>query len=471
MIRSHLRRLRSACLALSALVIGCKGDGPSARPPAASITITTPASTLATIGATLQLSATALNTTSPPRWSSGSPGVASVSATGLASAVANGTTVITASVPGASATVTITVNAGQAGSLDPSLNPGAGGNELVMATAIQGDGKIIIVGLFTSYNGTSRSRIARLNADGTLDGTFNPGTGANGEVEHTAIQDDGKILIAGSFTSYNGTAINRIARLNADGSLDMTFNPGTGAIGHVTEANIQSDGKIIIVGYFNSYNGTARGFIARLNADGTLDGTFNPGTGANGFVQSTAMQSDGRIVIGGGFTSYNGTARNFIARLNIDGTLDLTFNPGTGANVLVRSTAIQSDGKIIVGGDFTSYNGTARNFIARLNADGTLDGTFNPGTGANDAIATTAIQGDGKIIIVGLFTSYNGTSRNRIARLNADGTLDGTFNPGTGADNYVRALAIQSDEHIVIGGRFTSYGGIGRTRIARIFGR
>jgi uncharacterized delta-60 repeat protein len=104
---------------------------------------------------------------------------------------------------------------------------------------------------------------------------------------------------------------------------------------------------------------------------------------------------------------------------------------------LSGTTAIQSDGKIIIGGSFTTYNGTLINNIARLNADGTLDLTFNPGTGANDSVLGTAIQSDGKIIIGGGFTSYNGTAINRIARLNADGTIDLTFNPGTGVSNYV----------------------------------
>ncbi|MBI4646393.1 MAG: delta-60 repeat domain-containing protein [Bacteroidia bacterium] len=173
------------------------------------------------------------------------------------------------------------------------------------------------------------------------------------------------------------------------------------------------------------------GMIVLLNVNpfaqsGSIDLSFNPGTGTTSTIFTTAIQSDGKIIIGGAFTSYNGTAINRIARLNTDGTLDGTYNPGTGASSTVRTTSIQSDGKIIIGGDFASYNGTAINYIARLNADGTLDGTFNPGTGADNDVYTTAIQSDGKIIIGGNFTSYNGTARNYIARLNTDGTLDGT---------------------------------------------
>jgi uncharacterized delta-60 repeat protein len=354
------------------------------------------------------------------------------------------------------------------GTLDDSFNPGTGANSTVWTTTLQSDGKIILGGAFAAYNGTGRSRIARINADGTLDGSFNPGTGANGTVYTTALQSDGKIIIGGLFTTYNGTARNRIARINADGTLDISFNPSTGANSTVWTTTLQSDGKIIIGGAFTTYNGTARTRIARLNADGTLDGTFTPGTGANAIVYTTALQSDGKIIIGGDFTSYNGTGRNRIARLNADGTLDGTFNPGTGADNFVRTTALQPDGKIIIGGDFTTYNGTARNYIARLNADGTLDGTFNPGTGANGTGWTTALQSDGKIIIGGDFISYNGTARTRIARLNADGTLDGSFKPGTGANNWVQTTALQSDGKIIIGGDFTSYNGTGISRIARL---
>ena len=214
------------------------------------------------------------------------------------------------------------------------------------------------------------------------------------------------------------------------GTIDATFNPGTGATNtagnsNVRTTSIQSDGKIIIGGQFSSYNGIARNRIARLNTDGTLDATFNPGTGANYYVSTTSIQSDGKIIIGGWFTSYNGIVRNRIARLNTDGTLDATFDQGTGADNVVSTTSIQSDGKIIIGGNFTSYNGIAINRIARLNTNGTLDTSFNPGTGANGyGVGTTSIQSDGKIIIGGAFTSYNDIARNSIARINGGNELN-----------------------------------------------
>ena len=305
---------------------------------------------------------------------------------------------------------------------------------------------------------------------GDLDASFNPGSGASYSVYSIALQPDGKVLIGGLFTSYNGTSRYRMARLNADGSLDASFNPGSGANNNVYSIALQPDGKILIGGEFISYNGTYRNYLTRLNADGSLDASFNPGTGASYTVYSIALQPDGKILIGGSFTSYNGTSRKYIARLNADGTLDASFNPGTGANGYVNSIALQPDGKVLIGGEFASYNRTTRRRIARLNADGSLDASFNPGSGANGSVYSIALQPDGKVLIGGYFTSYNGTSRNRIARLNADGSLDASFNPGTGASSTVYPIALQPDGKVLIGGYFTSYNGMGRNRIARIHG-
>jgi uncharacterized delta-60 repeat protein len=361
------------------------------------------------------------------------------------------------------------------GTLDISFNPVIGANDNIWTTSIQSDGKIVIGGDFTSYNGTARNRIARININGTIDGTFNPGTGVTNVVRTTSIQNNGKIIIGGNFSSYNGTSRNRIAVLNADGTLDESFNPGTGANSYVSTISIQTDGKIIIAGEFTFYNGTFRGNIARLNTNGTLDGTFSPGQGAplGTAVYTTAIQSDGKIIIGGDFYSFNGSNRNKIARLNANGTLDSTFNYGTGvyntiSTTSIYSTSIQSDGKIIIGGNLNSYNGTASNKVGRLNVNGTFDLFFNQGTGANYDVFATSIQSDGKIIIGGNFTFYNGTAINRIARVNTNGTLDNTFNPGLGANGIIRTISLQGDGKIIIGGEFTSYNTTSRIRIARL---
>jgi len=167
---------------------------------------------------------------------------------------------------------------------------------------------------------------------------------------------------------------------------------------------VQPDGNILIGGSFSSVLGAGRNNIARLNTDGTLDATFDPN--ANSAVYSIAVQADGKIMIGGGFTSLspNGGAavvRNRIARLNVDGTLDATFDPNANnfSSTYLYSIVVQADGKILIGGQFAflSPNGGAtavRNYIARLNADGTLDATFDPN--ANNEVDSIAVQADGK---------------------------------------------------------------------------
>src|SRR6185295_8024720 len=198
----------------------------------------------------------------------------------------------------------------------------------------------------------------RLNSDGTLDITFNAGgAGAPGALA-LVIQPDGKILISGG-TVYNGahSAPDRVQRLNSDGTLDSTFNAGgAGANGHVYAIATQPDGKVIIVGSFSTYNGAdTPDFVLRLNSDGTLDSTFNAGgVGANGIVYAVVAQPDGKVLVGGNLTAYSGASvRNRVMRLNSDGTRDTTFNVGGARNDLdVYAIAIQPDGKVIIGGNF-----------------------------------------------------------------------------------------------------------------------
>ena len=252
-----------------------------------------------------------------------------------------------------------------------------------------------------------------------------PGIGANASVRDLQVQSDGKFLIAGSFPQVTATARAGIARLNPDGSLDPSFNPGSGANGTIQSVAIQTDGKLVIGGLFTSFNGTARNRVARLNADGSLDGTFNPGTGANGTVNKVLVQPDKQILIAGDFGTVNGSTRVRIARLNPDGTLDPTFNPGTGASAAIfAGVAIQPNGKILASGSFTTFNGTARNRLVRLNTDGSVDNTFDVGSGLNSRASAIIVLGDGNILLGGLFTTYNGAPAVRVARLSATGALD-----------------------------------------------
>jgi len=354
------------------------------------------------------------------------------------------------------------------GSLDTSFDTSTGANEAVYAVALQPDGKVLIGGILTQVDGVARNRIARLNPDGSLDSTFDPSSGANSYVYSVATQTDGKVLIGGAVTQVNGVGRSRIARLNADGSLDTGFDPGTGPNDPVYDISLQDDGEVLIGGHFTHVDGVERRGIARLNTDGSLDTSFDTSSGANNVVLSTALQSDGKVLIGGHFTQVDGVGRNHIARLNADGSLDTYLDTGTGPNSFVRSVAIHTDGKVLIGGSFTQVDGDAQYHIARLNANGSLNAAFNPGVGANDTVYVLAVQPDGKVLIGGAFTTVDGVARSHVARLNANGWLDAGFDTSMGANGPVTALVPQSDGKVLIGGTFTEVDGMARKYIARL---
>ena len=343
-----------------------------------------------------------------------------------------------------------------------------GFNSSVFSIAIQPDGKIVCGGQFTQYKGVTNNRIIRLNTDGSKDSTFDNFIGFNSGVNSIAIQPDGKILVVGNFTTYKGLANVRIIRLNPDGSKDLTFNNSVGFNNNVLSMLIQSDGKILVGGAFTQYKGLIENRIIRLNSDGTKDLTFDNLVGFNGNPNSIAIQPDGKILIGGLFTTYKGLTENRIIRLNPDGSKDLTFDNLVGFNNQVYSIAIQPNGKILVVGDFTTYKGVSANRIVRLNTDGSIDTSFDYGTGFNNTMRTIVIQPDGKILIGGLFTTYKGLIENCIIRLNTDGSKDLTFNNSVGFDIQVFSIVIQNDGKILCGGGFTTYKGYSNNFIIKL---
>lgn len=361
------------------------------------------------------------------------------------------------------------------GTIDSTFQASAGHSAHVGGIAVLPNGKIYIGGDFTEVDGKPRGHIARLNANGTLDTSFNP-LGTNGRVVDLAVQPDGKVILVGDFGLVNGVSIRRIARLNADGSYDTSFNVGAGANGFINRMVLQPDGKILIGGTFETYNNIERNSIARINPDGSLDTTFDCGSpGPNNAVTDIVPLSDGKILIGGWFGFINSTQAGSIARLNPDGTVDTSFNPGgvgtTGpGNVLriVDAIDVQSDGKIVIGGSFFGYNNVTRNNLARLNANGTLDMSFAPNT---QNVFELKIQQDGKIVIGGAFSTVNGTAQNKLARLNPNGSLDTTFDIGQGAGHSgdaVFKMAFQPNGNIIFGGRFRRFGGQDHIGIVRL---
>jgi uncharacterized delta-60 repeat protein len=243
------------------------------------------------------------------------------------------------------------------------------------------------------------------------------------------------------------------------------FDPGANNL--INALVVQPDGKIVVAGAFTTLGGggvgtTTRNGIGRLNADGSLDTTFD--SSVDGTVFALARQPDGKILVGGNFTTLAGHSRSYIGRLDPDGSIDSEFHPG--ADNQVHSIAVQPDGKILVGGNFSMLGGggtgtTPRNRIGRLEArNGSVDLTFDPG--ANASVSALTLQPDRKIVVGGLFTMLGGggsglTARRRIGRLNGDGSLDVSFDPG--ADGGVNALAVQPDGKILVGGLFNGLGG------------
>jgi uncharacterized delta-60 repeat protein len=339
----------------------------------------------------------------------------------------------------------------------PPFSSGSGFDNNVFAIAVQPDGKILVGGGFTTYQGIAANNIIRLNSDGTKDASFDNSIGFNGGVFAIAIQTDGKILAGGGFTTYKGVGANHIIRLNTDGSEDTTFNNNIGFDLNVNDIKIQANGKIVVAGAFNLYKLVANNSIIRLNSDGTKDTSFNNSIGFDLPAYTIAIQADGKMIIGGQFSTYKGFTENRIIRLGVNGGIDPTFNNTTGFDFNVLKVLLQPDGKVLVAGQFTTYKGVSANRIIRLNSDGTKDTSFVMGIGFNGFAYSMALQSDGKILVSGGFTLYQGSTENYIIRLNSDGSKDTSFDNSIGFDAQTLAVELYSGNNIIVGGSFTTY--------------
>jgi len=330
------------------------------------------------------------------------------------------------------------------------------------------DGNILIAGVFNEAQGVTVGNLVRYIPDGTLDETFKPIFDA--QVYVITVQKDGKILAGGSFNTVNGQNINRIVRLNPDGSIDETFNTGTGFNALVRNIAVQRDGKIVVVGDFNSFNDAPSPAIVRLNTNGSLDSEFNLTRNLTGPIIALGIQSDDKIVLGGAIVENLGANRRLL-RLNSDGSLDISLFVDLGENGTVTDLAIQDYGKIVVVGSFTSVGGTSRNRIARFNRDGTLDNSFNSGNGFSEQVFMRRVfsRKDRGMFVGGGFTNYNGNPSSRIVAINADGSIDSRYNFGTGASSNVQGIAQQSDGNLIVVALYNSFDGVQRRGVTRVF--
>jgi uncharacterized delta-60 repeat protein len=370
------------------------------------------------------------------------------------------------------------------GTLDNTFNGGVGTHGGVAAVLEQADGKYVVAGDFYRANSSPHRSVVRFNADGSVDESFQSGWGLYETVSPSSFfanpnnpsylslvqQVDGKLIFwdtTSLITSYDLVGGYASRRLNQDGSPDPTFVlPGSFANGSINDVLVQPDGKILMGG---SRLGTIASppvfsyrMLVRLNPDLTLDSTFTHGTTTSSsssvFVRKMLRQPDGKLIVIGTFSNYLGSNRAGAVRLNENGTIDTTFT-ATGGNY--RAVALQSDGKIAVAGN---------SFIRRWNSDGTVDSTFNPGSGPNGLVTSIVVQPDNKIVIGGTFTGYNGMSVNKLARLNTDGSLDTTYPSGLDGNpnNIITSAIPTSDGHILMGGLFSNYGGIARSNLAKL---
>jgi uncharacterized delta-60 repeat protein len=413
------------------------------------------------------------------------------------------------------------------GSLDTSFTQTFDYYGAVNGLAVQSDGKIMVGGYsLAPYGQTTTYHLVRLQANGGLDtgypnqsapagyvssvkvlagdlsrilGTL-PRTGGShvdyllvlnssgvaqsnigdemvdGPILNLAQQSSGKLIIGGQFQNVLGVARNRVARFNADMTLDTSFNFGAGPNGAVTQVTVQADDKVVLAGNFDSFNGTPCGYLVRLNADGPVDAAFNPGgSGADDRIFNLADNGGVGWFIFGAFRAYNGAARNGVALLNLDGALTDSY-----AALTVNSTALgtvyalarQSDGKILIGGDFTGYQGKFHSGFARLNPDGSLDTAFKGGVDGT-YVKGLAVQPDGKILLAGYFGAAQHYACTSLARLSSNSSFDTTFKPVVtkldGSVSDLKQAVPLANGQIMVAGHLRKAGGLTRTALVRLF--
>jgi uncharacterized delta-60 repeat protein len=387
----------------------------------------------------------------------------------------------TTQTPTPTPTATIGLSPTPTPSITPSATPfafcydvGTGFNNTSEFFVEYPSGEMVIGGQFNQYQGISKNQIVGLNSDASINGSFS-GSGFGASVFNGVEQADGKIIVVGAFDQYDGTSIGRsITRLNTDGTLDNTFNTGSGFNGGANTfvTAVQADGKILVGGNFTSYSGVSYRNLIRLESDGSVDNTFNIGTGFTNDVLALAVQSDGKILVGGSelFAGEYG-----LVRLNTDGSKDTSFPTdaiGNGEPIFV--IVINPDGKIMIGGDFGGYSGQSSQSLARLNTDGTFDNTFITG-GLTSTIGGPFVTGISIIgtqyLITGAFNTVSGVTQSGITRLNNNGSIDNTFNSGTGFSPTGVSTAtifnkVLNNGVYAIFGEFTSYKGTTTNRLA-----
>jgi len=394
---------------------------------------------------------------------------------------------------GISTAAILRVRFAPAGSLRETFVPPSLDNT-VQALAADADGRVYIGGMFTAVGGSAAPRLARLRPDGSRDLQFSVGTGPDSQVRSLVWREAGPergLYVGGAFASFAGHSHRALVRLNigrpgfVDGSVDTNFQPrleGSGVSAPSVRAlAVQDDGKILVGGSFARVGGVARLNVARLHADGSLDEGFRPDP--NGAVHAIAVQPDGKIVLGGSFSSVGASSRQRIVRLDRDGRVDGSFVTGDlstgGFDGPVNTLALLSDGSIVAGGSFSRYHGrVGQHNLAKLSAGGALDGRFNAAPGLNNIVNDVHVRPGDRMIVSGLFNEVGNdvlrvprTLVGGIFQIDARGLLDADFNPDeSGANGSVLDSLPLANGDVLLAGSFTRFNGQPRERLAVVAG-
>ncbi|MFJ8896662.1 putative Ig domain-containing protein [Leifsonia sp. NPDC102414] len=362
-------------------------------------------------------------------------------------------------------------------------------HNFVTSTALDGDGNLLVGGRFGGLNGIASPKVARLSPQGVVDQSFGANVnsgGMNGQPGQVRPLADGGVIVTGQLQQWGSTPVDYLARLNHDGTFDSGFSSAQLRSGrpfnNVTYSVAQqSDGAIIVGGSFTKA-GVASGGLARLSPTGAPDTVYasNIGAGPTGMsfpsVDDIAVLPDGSALVGGRFTAFSGVPAGAFAKVSAQGQIDSTFATRLGSGFDGEVTVVRplSNGKIAVGGDFTTFNGSPAPHFAILDSDGTLDAATmsTVGAGFNGTVETIAELPDGSLLVGGDATSYDGITSGRLAHLSPAGVLDHTFsaNAGTNFNDTVASVTVQSINDIYVGGFFSNYGKSAAPRLAEITG-
>ncbi len=351
-----------------------------------------------------------------------------------------------------------------------SVSSGFGGVSNISSMLVDADQRLTVSGCFSSYNGVARPSVLRLNADGSLDTSFDPGAGPSCCCPYTSALDtvSDALYVGGSFGTFAGLSRRSLVRLQHNGSVDMSFDTGT-QTSFIGPLWVRSDGNVVAC----STTAGATNPVMRFYSTGQADPSFQLADSHGRACQSLLpLPGLSRMFIGLDSWAYGNAVVDELIATDLDGVLDATYNSASvGFNDIASALLWDAQTQRLVAiGDFTRHTdagGTAVGHIARITPDGALDLSFNPsGSGFNQAPWMLAAAPEGKLLVGGPIGSFNEVGARSLVRLNADGTRDPSFSMPEGIVTFgARGALVDSDQRILVGGSHTPLGELGLARL------